>query len=181
MKRRDSGVTLVELLVVVALMGILVPPLVGALAVGWQTTDDTVGRLSDNRNRALSASLFTNDVQTAEAVDTASGDTTCLVAGDTLVVRFRWTETPASGPATNRVSSWVVVGGPDPTVQRRFCATGTTVTSTVVVAHGVAGTPTVTCRDAGGSAVACAAAVIVDLGLADSSGSFAATGRRRTS
>ena len=93
MTRRDAGVTLVELLVVVAIMGIVMPPLVGALTIGWRTTDETVSRLADNRNRALTPSLFTRDVQAASNVDTSSADSTCTSAGV-----FRWTETDAAGP-----------------------------------------------------------------------------------
>lgn len=180
MTRRDAGVTLVELLVVVAIMGIVMPPLVGALTIGWRTTDETVSRLADNRNRALTPSLFTRDVQAASNVDTSSADSTCTSAGDSLIVRFRWTETDAAGAATARTTSWVLVGGPDPTVQRRFCGDGSTLTSSVAVAHGVVGTPGVTCRNASGSVVTCASAASVDLAVTDSSGAFTATGRRRT-
>lgn len=178
MTRRDRGVTLVELLVVIAIMGIVMPPLVGALVVGWRTTDATVATLADNRNRALTPSLFTRDVQGAKLVeDTGTG---CTGAGDTLVVRFRWTETDTAGTALSRAAAWVQVGGADPTLQRRYCADGSTVQSSVAVAHGVVGTAAVTCRDSAGSAVGCGSAVRVDLAVTDASGNYTATGRRRT-
>lgn len=180
MRRRDAGVTLVELLVVVAITGIVMPPLVGALTVGWRTTDETVGRLADNRNRALTPSMFTRDVQAARAVDTSTADPTCTSAGDSLLVRFRWTETDSAGTARDRAASWVLVGGADPTVQRRYCEDASTLTSSVAVAHGVTGTPTVACRSATGSTVPCASAVRVEVSVTDAGGTYTATGRRRT-
>ena len=180
MNRADRGVTLVELLVVVAVMGIVMPPLVGALTIGWRTTDTTVATLADNRNRALTPSLFTRDVQAANQVDATASDPTCTTAGDTLVVRFRWTTTDAGGTTVSRAASWVQVGGADPTLQRRYCADGAAVASSVVLAHGIVGTPSVTCRDGAGGAVSCGSAVRVDLAVTDAGGVFSATGRRRT-
>ena len=181
MTRRDTGVTLVELVVVMAVAGLVVPAVVGALVVGWRTTDATAGALADNRNRSLTHSLLTRDVQGAGSVDRNSADTACTVPGDTLVVRFRWTETDASGTARARASAWVLVAGSDPTLQRRYCADATTVGSSVAAAHGVTGTPSADCRTTSGALTACSSAARVDLVVTDASGSFTATGTRRAS
>ncbi len=179
-RRREAGVTLVELLVVIAISGLVIPVLTGALVLGWKTTDATVASLGDSRNRHIAPSLFTRDAQNAVTVDTTAADTTCLSAGDTLLVRLRWTETPVSGTSVDRVAAWVLRTGVERLVERRYCGTATTLTSSVTAAHGVVGTPTVTCRSAAGATVVCSAAVTVSLDITDACGSFRAIGRRRT-
>ncbi|MDQ1617149.1 MAG: hypothetical protein QOJ60_3088 [Actinomycetota bacterium] len=178
--RRDTGLTLVELLVCLAISGLIVPVLTGALVIGWKTTDATVASLSDSRNRQLVPSLFTRDVQNAKTVDTTSSDTTCELAGDTLLVRLRWTETGPSGAAVDRAASWVLSTGTERLVERRYCATASTVTSNVSAAHGIVGTPAVTCLSAAGGTVGCGLAATVTLSVTDGSGTFTAIGRRRT-
>lgn len=179
-RRSDAGVTLVELLVVIAISGLVIPVLTGALVLGWKTTDATVASLGDSRNRQIAPSLFTRDAQNAQAIDTIAADTTCVSAGDTLLVRLRWTETAASGTAVNRVAAWVLTAGTERLIERRYCGTATTPTSSVTATHGVVGTPSVTCKSAAGATVACGSAVTVSLDITDASGSFRATGRRRT-
>ena len=122
--RSEAGVTLVELLVVIAISGLVIPILTGALALGWKTTDATIASLGDSRNRQLAPSLFTRDAQNALTIDTAAADTACVSAGDTLLVRMRWTETAVSGAAVNRVASWVLSTGVERLVERRYCGTG---------------------------------------------------------
>jgi hypothetical protein len=173
-------VTLVELLVVIAISGLVIPVLTGALVLGWKTTDATIASLGDSKNRQLAPSLFTRDAQNALTVDTTAADTTCVSAGDTLLVRMRWTETAVSGVAVNRAAAWVLSTGVERLVERRYCSAGTALTSSVTASHGVVGTPTVTCRSAAGASVACSSAVTVSLDITDASGSFRAIGRRRT-
>lgn len=182
-RRGEAGVTLVELLVVVAITGLVVPVLTSALVLGWRTTDSTVNSLADSRNRQLVPSLFTRDVQTATLVDTDTSLSTCTQAGDTLVVRMRWTQTPATGSPVDHAAAWVTTtSGGLTLLQRRSCDTSSgvmTVLSSVAVAHGLVGAPAVTCRSATGAVTACSSAVRVELTAADASGVLTATGRRR--
>ena len=171
---------MVELLVVIAISGLVIPVLTGALVLGWKTTDATVASLGDSRNRQIAPSLFTRDAQNAETVDTTAADSTCVSAGDTLLVRLRWTETSAAGTSLDRVAAWVLTSGVERLLERRYCGAATSLTSSVTATHGVVGTPTVTCRSAAGATVACGAAVTVSLDITDASGSFRAIGRRRT-
>lgn len=179
--RSDAGLTLVELLAAVAITGVIIPALTGALFIGWRTTDDTIARLSDNQNRALTPSLWTRDAQSATTVDKNGAVSTCLSAGDTLLARFAWTETPLTGSAVTRVAAWVWTGSTTELVERRYCASGGSITSSVTTAHDVAAAPVATCRTAGGAVVAgCGTTtVVVDLSVTDPSGTFLATGRRR--
>lgn len=176
--RHDTGLTLVELLVVIAISGVIMPILVGALVIGWKTTDATVQRLSDSRNRNLTPSLFTRDVQSAKTIATTGA--ACTSGGDTLLVRMSWTETGTTGTVVSRAASWVLTPGTDNQLQRRYCSNGIAVDSTVTSAHGVVGTPAVSCLSAGNATVACSAAVRVDLAVTDASGGFTALGRRRS-
>jgi Tfp pilus assembly protein PilW len=176
-ERSEAGVTLVELLMAVAITALIAPVLTGALVVGWRTTEQTVGSLSDTRNRQLVASLFTRDVQGASSVEVSGAG--CLRAGDTLLVRLGWSETPASGAAVDRVVSWVST--PAGLVERRACDAGGPVSSSVSPAHDVVGAPTVICKDSSGAAAACSSAVVVELRVTDASGTFTAVGRRRPS
>ena len=177
----DGGATLVELLVAVALTGLIAPALTTALVIGWQTTGDTVDRLSDSRNRKILPSLFTRDVQNARTVDTTSSDSTCVQPTDTLLVRMRWTETPSTGSAVTYVAAWVKTSGTANRIERRFCdsTSGSAPVSNATGAHGVLGVPSVTCRAADGSVGGCSTAVTVTLSVTDASGAFSATGRRR--
>lgn len=182
--RADGGFTLVELLVTAAIAGLVMPVLTGALLIGWRTTDETVASLSDSRNRLLLPSTFTRDVQSAGSVDTSTADSTCTQAGDTVVVRLRWTEIPASGPPVAQVAAYVTRAGSGETLlERRYCddSTGTmALRSSVSLVHGVAGTPSVTCRDAAGATVGCAAARSVSVSVTDGSGALTASARRRS-
>lgn len=182
--RSDGGVTLVELLVAAAIMGLVVPAITGALIIGWRTTDATVASLSDSRNRLLLPSTFTRDVQSAVSVDTSAADSTCTQAGDTLVVRLRWTEIPASGPSVGQVAAYVTRAGTGETLlERRHCddSTGSmALRSSVSLVHGLSGTPSVTCRDAAGATVGCASARSVSVSVTDASGTLTASARRRS-
>ena len=177
----DAGLTLVELLAAVAVTGVVIPALTGALIIGWRTTDDTIARLSDNRNRAITPSLWTRDAQSATTVDKSAATLTCLSAGDTLLARFGWTETPLTGPAVTRVAAWVWTGSTTKLVERRYCATGGAITSSAATAHDIAAVPVATCRTAGGAVVASCGTttVVVNLSVTDPSGTYLVTGRRR--
>ncbi len=176
----EAGLTLIELLVATSITALIAPVLASALVVGWRTTDATVVRLGENRDRLLVPSLFTRDVQSAGTVQTSGP--ACTQAGDTLVVRLGWTETDATGGTVDRAVSWVQTSGTPRFLERRYCADGTSVTSSVSVSHDAAGAA-VTCRDvAGGATGACSSATVVQLTVTDTSGaSYAAVGRRRSS
>lgn len=183
--RGQAGFTLVELLVTVATAGLVVPILGSALTVGYRTTDATVARLEDTRDRQIVPTLFTGDVQSATVVDVSSA-AACPLGGGTLVVRMSRRETSSTGALVNRVIAWdTIVLGSTTLLERRTCddSSGTmALISGVTTAHGVVGTPTVTCWVAGGTTTTCSGASTiarVDLGVVDASGAFTVTARRR--
>lgn len=182
---RDGGFTLVELLVVVAITGLVMPVIAAALSLGFRTTDTTIGRLQDTRDRQIAPALFSGDVQSATAVDTGSA-AGCPLGGGTLVLRLSRRETSAAGVTVNRVIVWdTVVSGGSALLERRTCDdTGGSMAlvSGVTTTHDVVGAPAVACRVAGGATTPCngaATIAAVDLAVTDASGTFTLSARRR--
>jgi hypothetical protein len=172
---------MVELLVASAVTGVIMPALAGAMVIGWRTTDSTVDHLADTGNRQRVQAFFVRDMQSARTVDTSSADTTCTSAGDTLIVRLRWSET-VSGATVNRVATYVRAGtSPDVQLVRRTCD-GSSAASSVTVAHRTTAVPTVTCYDGTGAVTSptCASVARAVLTVTDASGVFTANGRRRS-
>lgn len=181
----DVGLTLVELLVTVAITALVLPVLGATMVVGYRTTDATVARLEDTRDRQIVPSLFADDVQSATTVD-ATGAAGCPLGGGTLVLRLSRQETSITGTVVTRVAAWLTTASAGTTLlERRSCnnASGAmALVSSVTTAHGVVGAPGVTCRTAAGSTTPCATASAVaqvDLVVTDASGPFTVTAHRK--
>jgi prepilin-type N-terminal cleavage/methylation domain-containing protein len=67
-RRDERGVTLIELLVAVSLMGLLITALTGAIVVGFRSTSDTHTSLDQSNAEQLITTYVTKDVQAADAV-----------------------------------------------------------------------------------------------------------------
>lgn len=114
---RDAGFTLVELLVVIAMLGIIGYPLTESLILGLRTTDATAA--SSSRSVAIQAlsSYFTGDAQSAETVSTT--DSSC--ATEPVFLHLEWSDKLT----TQKVSySLDPVSGPEQDLIRWSC-TGT--------------------------------------------------------
>jgi prepilin-type N-terminal cleavage/methylation domain-containing protein len=72
----ERGLTLIEVLVAVSLMGFIMTALSGALFVGLRTTRDTHTRLDQSNAEQVLSTYLTKDIQAATAVRT-SGTSTC--------------------------------------------------------------------------------------------------------
>jgi prepilin-type N-terminal cleavage/methylation domain-containing protein len=72
----EAGVTLIELLVSVSLLGLLMAALSGALIVGLRTTSDTQTSLGQSNVEQLVSTYLTKDIQAAVTVRTA-GTSAC--------------------------------------------------------------------------------------------------------
>lgn len=179
-RRGDEGVTLVELLLGVAILATIIPALTGSLVIGWRTTDTTVATLSDSRSRAITASLFVRDVQSARQVDTVDATRTCMLTGDRLLVRVAIDTPDATGTLLTSRAAWVLT--PAAQVERRQCDDGTNVASSVRTAYDVSGTPAVACD---GNTMTCpVASRVVRMTVVttnEPSAPFSVTGRRRAS
>lgn len=183
--RRDAGLTLVELLVTVAISGLIMPVLGATMVIGYRTTDATVARLGETRDRQIVPSLFASDVQSATVVDNA-GAGGCPLGGDTLVLSLRWQETPVTGAVVTRVAAWVTTVSAGTTLlERRSCDDSSgamALVGKVTTAHGIVGTPTATCQTSVGGPIACStlsSVARVDLLVEDAGGPFTVTAGRR--
>ena len=132
--RREDGFTLVELLIGVAIAGMLITVIGSAMVVGLKTTDATTQRLSESHDAQVTSAYLANDVQSATSVNVSNAGTLCSVTGTpTDLVSFSY---QGGQTATYRCGT---TGG-QTQVTRSFGG------STLVLAH-FAGTarPSVTC------------------------------------
>ena len=67
--RREDGFTLVELLIGIAIAGMLIAVIGSAMVVGLKTTDATTQRLSESHDAQVTSAYLANDVQSAVAVE----------------------------------------------------------------------------------------------------------------
>jgi prepilin-type N-terminal cleavage/methylation domain-containing protein len=184
MKRpADEGFTLVELMVAVAILGIVMGAITAATIVGLRTTDETSTRLSESHNAQMASTFFAHDV--ASASDVSLTDTACS-GGATVVVRFAWSEyTTAAGTSVPKVASYVVEhDAAEKRLVRRLCAgAGVTLVGSVAVVHfplSVAN-PVIACDLATPGTCPSATPTTVTLSMSEASTyRYAVSGTRRT-
>jgi Tfp pilus assembly protein PilV len=120
----ESGISLIELLLAIAITTILVVPLVGAIFFGLRTTDATQTRLQQSNKADTLAALFTPDVQSsATALTGVSEDpTTCGSSATTVDLLL------TLQPGVSSISYYHVTTGTAPNtttiLYRRTCQTG---------------------------------------------------------
>jgi len=147
--RDDRGLTLVELLVTIAILGIIAVPLSAGLITYFQHTDETNQRLSLSHDSQIAAAYFAQDVAglgmrdwtkpefpLVQSVYTNAGGPYPCGSGDQQVVRFL-RDDPTNDKASAGVLSvayWVRTVGGQKQLARVECF-GSTVKSDVVVAH----------------------------------------------
>lgn len=147
-RRSEEGVTLIELIVVVLVMGIIVAPLTTAVMTSLITTQQSLQRTGDTTDQQILASYFEHDVQSA---DTVSVPATSACGGAGAVVEFQW-EDPV-GPIDKTVA-YVVTG----TEMTRVSCESPGSTKSVPVTHALQSTPVAQCTTAGTTAPCTAAA-----------------------
>jgi prepilin-type N-terminal cleavage/methylation domain-containing protein len=205
--RCDAGFTLVEMLVVIAILGVITVPLGNAVLGLIRNTDDTSHRLTESHDVQITAAYWSADVGglgTRDSLDPLSpvlkqsvekgvayngGLYHCGSAG-TAAARFASDDVASvpGGSATKLVvTAYVAVpSGTRFELRRLRCVDGT-LTSNIVVAHDLLAAPTVQCdgaSDCSGSGATTPRTVTLQLQIQDpgSSGpSYDATlsGQRR--
>lgn len=140
--RDESGFTLVELLITIAILGVVIAPLTAALIVALRTTDETSNRLAGSNDAQLLSIWLPGDIQSAgnqsgDIVAAPTANTEC--SGVTNLLRLRWRETQST--TTTYVAAYAIRSGPDGTwrLVRYSCVNGGAAT-THVVARNLAAT-----------------------------------------
>lgn len=128
----EAGVTLIELLVAIAMVGIIVPAIAAAFVVGFRTYADTGDRVITSSAADIVTIYWGPDVMNATSVDLGASPGCALPGGATPVVSF--------GATAGRVT-WFFTGS---ALVRRECAT----TSDTTVSGAVGSVPAATCLPA---------------------------------
>jgi prepilin-type N-terminal cleavage/methylation domain-containing protein len=199
--RREDGVTLIELLVAIVVLGIIAAPLANVLISFFHNTNATTDRLAESHDAQISSAYFAQDVESigvrnwtgtgpypiGTSVETNAppkgGTFPCGLATDlNAVIRMAWDDPTGASTRRTVIVSYVVrqVGG-ETQLHRMRCDDGTSnPTSDLVLAHNVqsVGTPVLTGPVAG---VPQSVSVTLTLRAPTDSGSLVVTlfGQRR--
>lgn len=153
LRRDERGVTLPEVLVTIAIMGIIIIPLSDAMIGFVRNTDATTRRMIESHDMQIATAYFAQDVQNLGVRDWSSPTLAlqqsidnpsypCTGAG-TSVISLAWDDfTNVSSPPTVVRVNYVVrdVGG-ERQLRRLLCRGSATVESDVVLVHHLVGSP----------------------------------------
>lgn len=180
--REEDGFTLIELVMTVAIVGIVVTALVGVVFGYLRVSNETNTRLNESTDQQFVSAYWQQDVSSlgVRTVPT-NGDVPgsqsvwigsapgCTPASGSPIVMFSWNDyknAPTADPTTtwtnaspNEATYYTkTVSNPNGSIQtqlwRKRC--GDT-TNDIVVARSLTGNPTVLCYDASGGHASCAA------------------------
>ncbi|MCZ7525328.1 MAG: type II secretion system GspH family protein [Acidimicrobiia bacterium] len=162
----EGGFTLVELLVTIAILGLISGPLAASIIVGLRSTDTTRARLGEANDTELLGSYLVPDVQGARLADTAAD------CGGATVLRL--TVSP-DGEPDRTLGYHVAAAGDGWELRRRRCEAGAAVDDRPIV-HELAAAGDVTVAIAPDPAGWRTVTVTVDQ---PETGTFELTGSRR--
>ncbi len=170
--RDDDGFTLIEMVLSVAIMGIVSATLLGVVFQYLKTTSDTSARLNESTDQQFISTYWQDDVSSlgrltrdggtftaAQSVFVgAAGPSNCGGSVGSIVVAFAWNEfaVNASDPdnawqtTPHEVSYVTVPAGSRLLLQRVRCRNGVA-GSPLTVAHNLTAKPDITCDTACGS------------------------------
>ena len=121
----SAGFTLIELIVVVAVLAVLLVPIASAWRVAYQVIDQTGETLNANYNRDLASSRWTADVSSADAAGVSYTTARACKSTDasaTLFVTYNSTTVNSSAvTSVRRVSYWISGLGRDMRFIRDEC------------------------------------------------------------
>jgi prepilin-type N-terminal cleavage/methylation domain-containing protein len=166
LRRDDRGVTLIEVLVAIVILGIIIVPLGNALISFSRNTDDTTRRLSESHDVQIMAAYFAQDVQSLgvrnwsappyplqQSIELNVADNggvyRCGTTGSAVAVRFAWDDPTTASGLGRVIVSYVVKTGAERQLHRITCVGSSTPTSDIVLAHNVdTAPPSLVCYDA---------------------------------
>lgn len=148
---RDEGFTLIELMMVMAITGILTAALATAIISALDNSRASTHRLASSHDAEISARWFEADAASATQKGVSTVASSCTDgATSTPLVSFSWSAynasdisatTGALGSAESHVVAWVLENA---NLVRLSCVGGGSPTS-LVMSRNVSGTPTVVC------------------------------------
>lgn len=142
----DKGFTLLEIIVSLAVMGIILVPLTASFIDSIRQANEVEKKVGSASDAQRIASWWTKDVHSveptgvtdAELCRSSSGNTS---ATDVPLISFRWDSAPSSGSTdasgnltiTAKSATWVIIGqGPRAQLVRRYCENERTISETLV-------------------------------------------------
>jgi prepilin-type N-terminal cleavage/methylation domain-containing protein len=162
----DDGFTLIELVVTVAIVGIIVVALTGIVLSYLKNSISAEGRLTESHDVQFASAYWQRDVASigvrSTTYDPSAGVhsfplltsvtkdgslASCTLPSGTAVVTLAWSQydvTDPDHPQTVTVSYVATPSGSRYQLTRRRC-TGSTINSTVKVANNLTAAPTVSC------------------------------------
>jgi prepilin-type N-terminal cleavage/methylation domain-containing protein len=87
--REERGVTLVEIMISMVILGILIASVGGALFISFETSDATKQRFAQSHDVQIASAYVANDVQSASGVDVPNSTSNCS-AGFTTLITFTY-------------------------------------------------------------------------------------------
>jgi prepilin-type N-terminal cleavage/methylation domain-containing protein len=175
-ERNEGGFTLIELVISVAILGIVSAALLGIVLQYAKTTVDTSARLTESTDQQFISTYWQDDVSSLgrrtfnTATGTFSTDQSVFVGGGapgscgsaagSVVIALAWNEfavgvAPAADPwvpTPHQVAYVTVPNGSRFLLKRIRCKNGATVGLPRTVARNLTGTPTINCDTACGAA-----------------------------
>jgi prepilin-type N-terminal cleavage/methylation domain-containing protein len=159
--RGDDGFTLIELIVVVAILPIIVGAIATALISVLSLQQSVANRVGDSNDAVVASASFNRDVQSAQELTVQSTPAACgsLGTGQSQLLALAWggNALPQSsgGPAGgyDTVVSYISTSGLNTqthtttySLTRQVCSFGTSTTpsSSLTLAHDIGSSPTVT-------------------------------------
>lgn len=193
MRDRDSGFTLIELMISVGILGVIMSAIAAAMFTSVKASSQGEETLTDSSDVLVSSAYFGNDAQGANTITAGQMPPKCGTG--TLVVEFAGTDFDAALARQTTVVSYVLASVPQPDgsiasqLLRQECGTALpapayplspVTTITVAKQLSPATTPTVHCpADSSQGCIPTAPTVSVTLTAASGS-VFSLTGTRRT-
>lgn len=90
--RDDAGMTLIELLISISVLGIIIGPITISMMLGLLSTNGTKERISDSAGAQLLSAYFVTDVESSKTVQapTSVAPSDCGGSSGNTIVRFKW-------------------------------------------------------------------------------------------